>query len=195
MEKIRSVLKKGWMVESYLFKLMIRQNRLEGLLIILFGLIGRFWWNIGAPYIEKYLIDEFVDIYINNKMTTSVFILIFVLLGGKVLVNLLSAISEIVQEYVQNKATLYLDKKVMLRVANADAAYFDDPENRDAIQVANESKRVVSENIGWSVSMVTSVVGFVATASVFLVLNPLLGMLFLFTYVPAIGMSLVWLLR
>ena len=184
MEKIRSVLKKGWMVESYLFKLMIRQNRLAGLLIILFGLIGRFWWNIGAPYIEKYLIDEFVDIYINNKMTTSVFILIFVLLGGKVLVNLLSAISEIVQEYVQNKATLYLDKKVMLRVANADAAYFDDPENRDAIQVANESKRVVSENIGWSVSMVTSVVGFVATASVFLVLNPLLGMLFLFTYVP-----------
>ena len=184
LEKIRSVLKKGWMVESYLFKLMIRQNRLAGLLIILFGLIGRFWWNIGAPYIEKYLIDEFVDIYINNKMTTSVFILIFVLLGGKVLVNLLSAISEIVQEYVQNKATLYLDKKVMLRVANADAAYFDDPENRDAIQVANESKRVVSENIGWSVSMVTSVVGFVATASVFLVLNPLLGMLFLFTYVP-----------
>ena len=52
--------------ESYLFKLMIRQNGLAGLIIILFGLIGRFWWNIGAPFVEKYLIDEFVDIYSNN---------------------------------------------------------------------------------------------------------------------------------
>ena len=176
--------KAAFNAELYLFKLMIRQNGLAGLFIILFGLIGRFWWNIGAPYIEKYLIDEFVAIYTNNKITTTVFILICVLLGGKVLVNFLSAISEIIEEYVHNKATLYLDKKVMLRVADLDAAYFDDPENRDTIRVANESKRVVSESIGWAVSMVTSVVGFVATASVFLALNPLLGILFLITYIP-----------
>lgn len=184
MKKIRSVLKNGWMAESYLFKLMIRQNGLAGLLIILFGLIGRFWWNIGAPYIEKHLIDEFVAIYTNNKMTTSLFILICTLLGGKVLVNLLSAISEIIEEYVHNKATLYLDKQVMLRVAEVDAAYFDDPKNQDAIRVANDSKSVVSESIGWSVSMVSSIVGFVATASVFLALKPLFGILFLITYIP-----------
>ena len=170
--------------ESYLFKLMIGQNGLAGLIVICLGLIGRFWWYIGAPFVEKYLIDEFVDIYSNNKITTTVFILICALLGGKVFVNFLSAISEVIEEYVHNKATLYLDKKVMLRVADLDDAYFDDPENRDTIRIANESKRVVSESIGWAVSMVTSVVGFAASASVFLALNPLLGILFLITYIP-----------
>ena len=170
--------------EAYLFRLMMKINGIFGIIVICFGLANRFWWNIGSPFIEKYLIDEFVAIYTNNEMTSFVFVLICTLLGGKVLVNCLSALSEIIEEYVHNKATLYLDKKVMQCVADVDAAYFDNPENRDAIRVANESKRVVSESIGWSVSMVTSLIGFAATASVFLALNPLLGTLFLITYIP-----------
>lgn len=180
LKKLKAAVK----AEAYLFRLMMKINGILGIIVICFGLANRFWWNIGAPFVEKYLIDEFVAIYSNNKITTTVFILICALLGGKVFVNFLSAISEIIEEYVHNKATLYLDKKVMLRVADLDAAYFDDPENQDTVRVANESKRIVSESIGWSVSMVTSVVGFAATASVFLALNPVLGILFLFTYIP-----------
>ena len=184
MGKSRNSFKRSWVAESYLFKLMIKQNGLAGIMIVLFGLTGRLWWNIVTPFIEKYLIDEFTSIYTNHEITTAVFVFIGVLLGGKVFVNFLSSVSEILEEYVQNKATLYLDKKIMLRVAEVDAAYFDDPKNQDAIRVASDSKQVVSESIGWSVSMVTSIVGFVATASVFLWLNPLLGILFLITYIP-----------
>ncbi len=184
MEKFNHTLKSVWTSESYLFKLMMRQNGLAGVVVICFGLIGRLWWNIGAPFVEKNLIDEFVDIYTNSRIITTVWFFVCVLLGGKIFVNFLSSISQILAEYMQNKATLYLDKKVMLRVANVDAAYFDDPQNQDAIRVANQSKSVVSESIGWFVSMFTSVVGFAASAVVFLALNPLLGILFLITYIP-----------
>ena len=184
MEKIKNSFKLSWKAESYLFKLMIKQNGLAGIIIVLLGLMERFWWNIGSPFIEKYLIDEFVSIYTNHVITQTVFVLVCAILFGKVLINFLSVISGILAEYVQNKATLYLDKKVMLRIAEVDAAYFDDPNNQDAIRVANESKQVVSDSIGWSVSLVTSIIGFVSAAVIFLGLNPLLGVLFLASYIP-----------
>lgn len=170
--------------ESYLFSLMLRTSGFIGLIIVLFNLIDRLWWNIVSPFIEKYLLDELVGIYTSKTITNAVFLLIGAQLGGKVLNNLLAAVSGILQEYTQNKATLHLDKEVMHRVADMDAAFFDNPQNRDAIRVANQSKAIVSENIGWSVSMVTSVVGFIASVSVFLTMNPLLGILFLATYIP-----------
>ncbi len=180
---IKKKLKDVCKAESYLFKLMLKINGFNGVIIIFISLINRFWYIV-ASFIDKFLIDEFISIYANKVITVTIFLLIGAQLGGKILNNFLSVIGEILQEYMQNQATLYLDKEVMHRVADIDAAFFDDPQNRDAIRVANQSKSIVSESIGWSVSMVTSVVGFIASASVFLAKNPLFGILFLATYIP-----------
>lgn len=176
-------IKDAFKAESYLFKLLLKTNGWLGLIIISITLINRLWY-LAASFIDKWLLDEIVNIYTTKAITAAIFTLIGLQLGGKILNNLLSVVGEILEEHTQNKATLFLDKEVMHRMVDMDSDYFDDPKNRDAITAASQSKATVSENIGWSVSMVASVVVFITSAITFFAMMPLLGILFLATYIP-----------
>ena len=183
MSKLTGKFKDAFKAESYLFKLLLKTNGWLGLIIISITLINRLWY-LTASFIDKRLLDEIVNIYTTKAITAAIFILIGMQLGGKILNNLLSVVGEILEEHTQNKATLFLDKEVMHRMVDMDSDYFDDPKNRDAITAASQSKATVSESIGWSVSMVTSVIGFITSAITFFAMMPLLGLLFLATYIP-----------
>ena len=129
---IKNKLKETIKAETYLFKLMLKINGFFGIIIIFINLIDRFWWGIALPFIDKYLLDELVEIYNNRIIGYTVFLLIGAQLGGKIFSNLLGTIGEILSEYTQNKATLYLDKEVVGLVADMDSSFFDDPANWDA---------------------------------------------------------------
>ncbi len=175
--------KRALIAESYLFKLMIKLNSFLGILNITCSIIGNLW-PLGAAWVGKLLLDELTSVYSTHEYTSKIFLLIGMQLGMKILQAIVGSLSDLISEYLQNKAALYVDMQVMNKVAEIDIGYFDDPKNRDAIYHAEQSKNLVTDNIGWSVSLISNIIAFFANVTAFFVIEPVCGIAFLLTYIP-----------
>lgn len=181
--KFVHALKNAFIAESYLFKLMIKLNGFLGVINIICSMIPDLW-ALGAAWVGKLLLDELTNVYSAHEYTSKIFVLIGLQLGMKVLQAIAGCLSTLIGEYLQNKAALDVDMQVMNKIAEMDTAYFDNPKNHDAIYHAEQSKILVTDNMGWSVYLISSIIAFFANVTAFFIIEPILGIVFLLTYVP-----------
>lgn len=175
--------KSAFIAESYLFKLMIKLNGFLGVINIICSMIPQLW-ALGAAWVGKLMLDELTNIYSSHEYTSKIFLLIGLQLGMKVLHAISGSLNEVIDEYLKSKAALDVDMQVMNKIAEMDTAYFDNPKNRDAIRHAEESKFLVTDNMGWSVYLISIMITFLANVTAFFIIGPILGIVFLLTYVP-----------
>lgn len=169
--------------EWFLTKLMFQTDAWCGLL---------YWFLVGSQYaiplvnvwIWKQILDELTAIYLNSTATTMVWIYLGVYLFLQVIASLLPQIVSVIYQKISRKASHNLDIAVMQKMVQNDTAFFDNPENADKVMAAQTSEIYITGNMCWTVDTLIRIIAFVVGLIMFLFYNPMIGMIYIATYIP-----------
>ena len=174
--------------EIYLLKLIMKLNGWAGIVVLLITLFNNIY-PIVATYIGALIIDELVELSQLEQFNVRIYYYILAELGLKVFSVTLSSIESVIESHIENKASQYLDIQIIRKISEMDCAYFEDPKNLETISIAEASKNEVAEEIYGSRNLISSIVAFALSITAFLSQSPLLGIIFLATYIPGIIME------
>ncbi len=181
-------LKKTLKAECFLIRLMFESN-------MIFAII--YWVIVSAQYtiplmsvwMWKLILDELSLVYLMHVTSEKLWVYLAIYLSLQIINSLLSPIISVVYEKINRKATYRLDISIMEKVAQLDTSFFDNPENSDILAAAQESETYITGNMCWAISTIIRIITFFSGIMIFLSYDPLLGVIYMITYIPGIIVS------
>lgn len=120
-----------------------------------------------------------------DKLDVQHLILLFCLLVvASIGIGLAQNIKGFIENSIIDKTQLSIDMQIMEKFSELDASYYDNPENRNTLDLVKNSKMMICEGILWPVTIIQSSLTFISVTSVFLFINPVLAVVYLIAAVP-----------
>lgn len=151
-----------------------------------------YWCLTGVKYaipllgvwIWKLILDELTLIYQTHAISHVVGIYLSIYLVLQVVASVITHLNSVIYEKIERKATYHMDMAIMRKMTEIDTAFFDDPSNATKLKAANTSESYITGNMCWAVDTIIRLITFVSGMIVFLSYNPLLGFMYMATYIP-----------
>jgi ABC-type multidrug transport system fused ATPase/permease subunit len=143
-----------------------------------------------APIVNIVIWKNVIDL-ISTSPATSIDVGTTVILAGTYLaigflVTVMNDILIFLQSDIEACATHYVDGEIIRAVSGYSEEYFDDPNNIDAIEVAQRSEDFITRSTTQAAQLITAVLSFAFGVSTFLSYGFIAGFVFLLTYIPGI---------
>ena len=135
-------------------------------------------------WIWKLLIDEFESIYVFGMYDQSVWLLICVYIGVKIINTICMSTSSLLAGKIYRKTRHTLNCRIIKKTSQLDETFFSDPENSDIIQVAKSSEIYFAKRAPEELSLVIKIISFTIMLVTFFAYYPLGALLYLITYIP-----------
>jgi len=184
METLKKTLKAEWFLSQFMFK----TDLLLG--VIYWIIIGfQHFIPLVSVWLWKLILDEFANIYVNGYNGVKIWGYLGIYLFINVFSSLLKELGKIVSEQITRKATKKLDVQIMQKLSHVDTGFFDRPQNRDTLMAAQTSETYITGNMTWAIETVVRIISFIAGLIVFLSYDPILGLIYISTYIPGAILS------
>ena len=134
--------------------------------------------------IWKVILDTLQNTNIESLDFQFLILLFSALVVSSVGIGLVQNIKGFIESSIIDKAQLSIDVEIMEKLSELDAAYYDNPENRDTLDLVKNSKMMICEGILWPVKIIQSMLTFASVTSVFLFISPILAIVYLAAAVP-----------
>ena len=169
--------------ECFLVSLLFKTDKCRAVL---------YWCLTGVKYaipllgvwIWKLILDELTFIYQTHAVSHVVWIYLSLYLVFQVAASVITHLNSVIYEKIERKATYHMDMAIMRKMTEIDTAFFDDPGNSAKLKAANTSESYITGNMCWAVDTIIRLITFVSGMIVFLSYNPLLGFMYMATYIP-----------
>ncbi len=180
---MKNIIKQTIQTEAFLVRLLFQTDTCRAAI---------YWFLTGLKYaipllnvwIWKLILDELTLIYQTQAVRYVVWVYLSVYLALGVLSSVITHFNTVIYEKIERKATYQMDMAIMRKMAQVDTSFFDDPSNSVKLEAANTSESYITGNMCWAVDTIIRLVAFVFGIIVFLSYNPLLGLIYMATYIP-----------
>ena len=140
-----------------------------------------------GTYLWKLIIDQLLYVYSNASGAELLYGLIGFYLGINVINSMVSKINfTVIRPRILSRSQRILDTRVMKKAATLDAEFFDNPANRDMVDVASHSKQQISNAMTFLIREIIGIVTFASGLVMFVSAAPLVSIIYLATCIPAI---------
>lgn len=183
-EQLGKIIKTEW----FLTKFMFETDMLRGILYWILVSI-RYAIPLVNVWLWKLIIDELTAIYFHGSEGNIIWAYLGIYLLLQVTISVLTKINSIIFEIINRKATRRLDTGIMQKMAEVDTAFFDNPANSDKLTAAQTSETYITSNMCWVVDTIIRIIAFISGLIIFLSYNPLLGLIYIATFIPGAILS------
>ncbi len=135
-------------------------------------------------WIWKLVLDELTEIYLTGTSGGVVWVYLGVYLLLQVTHTLMWNLKNVLCDKLSRKAACHLDMQIMRKMAQIDTAFFDNPENNDRLEAAQSSETFITGNIYFVINTLVQIITFAAGLAMFLSYNPIVGLIYIATYIP-----------
>ena len=157
---------------------------------VLSGIV--YWVMTGIQYVIplisvwlwKLILDELSVIFQTKTSSHIVWFYLGLYLALQVFLSIIKQINSVIYDKIKRKVTCNLDMTIMEKMANIDAAFFDNPQNSNMLISARTSEIYITDNITWMIDTVIRTIVFISGLVVFLSYDWIVGILFIATYIP-----------
>lgn len=140
-----------------------------------------------GTYLWKLIIDQLSYVYVNGTGAEMLWGLIGLYLTINVVNSLIGKLNfTVVRPRILSKSQRILDVRVMEKAATLDAEFFDDPANRDMVDVASHSKQQISNAMTFLIREMIGIVTFASSLVMFIMVSPIVSIIYLTTCIPGI---------
>lgn len=140
-----------------------------------------------GTYLWKLIIDQLSYVYVNGTGAEMLWGLIGLYLTINVVNSLIGKLSfTVVRPRILSKSQRILDVRVMEKAATLDAEFFDDPANRDMVDVASHSKQQISNAMTFLIREMIGIVTFASSLVMFIMVSPIVSIIYLTACIPGI---------
>ena len=144
--------------------------------------------NFFLPYLTAFLgktiVDQMTISFDNMTVVDSLWIFIGIYFGIQVVTAIAREASHIPAFDMGEKARHKLDIEMMDRLSHLDSAFYDIPENRDMLDKVNQYKSMVVSSANTYITAFMLLCSLSLGLTLFLPYNPILGIFYIFTYLP-----------
>lgn len=180
---MKNTIKQTIKTECFLVSLLFKTDTCRAVL---------YWCLTGVKYaipllgvwIWKLILDELTLIYQTHAASHVVWVYLSIYLVLQVIASVITRLNSVIYEKIERKATYHMDMAIMRKMTEIDTAFFDDPGNSAKLKAANTSESYITGNMCWAVDTIIRLITFVSGMIVFLSYDPLLGFMYMATYIP-----------
>lgn len=134
--------------------------------------------------IWKIILDTLQNTHVDNLNIQYLILLFAALVVLSVCIGLAQNIKGFIENSIIDKAQLSIDVLIMDKFSELEASYYDNPENRDTLDLVKNSKMLICEGLLWPVTIIQGALTFISVISVFLFISPVLAIAYLIAAIP-----------
>ena len=169
--------------ECFLIKLMLKTDVLHGIVFLVSTCI-QYAIPLISVWLWKLILDELTIISQTQTANNLVWFFLGIYLVLQILSSIITHTNSFFYDTIKRKASINLDVAVMKKMASLDASFFDDPDNSNILIAAQTSEIYITDNMLWVIETIIRGIAFIASLIMFLSYDWIIGILFIFTYIP-----------
>lgn len=172
--------------EAYAVRLLFAAGTPLAILFMLSWLLDYPLVLLGS-YLWGKIVDQLAHVYTHADGLSTLWTLLGLYLGSHLLGSIVTKLNaHLVRPEIESRSRKNLDLRIMRKLASLDAAFFDDPANRDMLKVAENSRQQISDAMTFLVREVIGIITFAAGLALFISTSPLVSLVYLAACIPGI---------